>query len=71
MNEPNSPRVERRYGERPVVLRRGGDRLQGVMFSLYPVDCPPLVQVASVGRKWYPEVWESHGWTIERGKTDD
>lgn len=66
MNGPNSTPTERRYGERTVVLTRGGERLNAVQYALYPVDEPPLIEVPSVDRRWYRHVWESRGWLVHQ-----
>lgn len=65
-NGPNSELPLRRYGERPVVLTRGGERLTGTMYALYPADEVPLVEVPSVDRSWFPVVWEARGWIIHK-----
>jgi hypothetical protein len=65
MNEPNSQVPERRYGERPVILvNKASEVLKGVSYTLYPVDEPPVIEVPSVGRRWYLDVWEQMGWTV-------
>ncbi len=65
MNGANSQVTERRYGERLVVLTNpAGESLQGAQYALYPVDEPPLVEVASIDRRWYRDVWIGRGWDV-------
>lgn len=65
MNDPNSTPNERHYGEHAVILTNArGDVLHGLRYVLYPVDEPPLIEVPSVDRRWYREVWERGGWQI-------
>lgn len=65
MNGPDSKPVERRYGEKIVTLTNpAGESLQGVQFVLYPVDEPPVIDVASVDRRWYRTVWIDRGWEV-------
>ena len=63
-DSPNSKPVERRYGEHNVTLTREGETLHGVSYVTYPVDEPPLIEVESIDRTWYREVWERRGWHI-------
>jgi hypothetical protein len=65
MNEPNST-PERRYGVSRVILRSAdGDMLlRGEQFCWSPVDEPPLIEVPSIGRCWYRQVWIDRGWSI-------
>lgn len=65
MKGQNDLPENRRYGEREVVLRNDyGDELHGVMFAWFPVDEPPMIEVASVDRRWYHEVWVRRGWSV-------
>lgn len=54
-----------RKGECTVTLRHvdTADHLTGTWFYEH-VELPALVDVPSVGRTWYVEVWERHGWKV-------
>lgn len=54
----------KRFSEHEVVLRKGKERVKGTRFYFYPVDEPPVIEVKSVDRQWYQEVWERKGWEV-------
>lgn len=65
MNGGNSVPLNRRYGERTVLLTNpSGESLQGVQYVWFPVDEPPMIEVASVDRRWYRSVWIDLGWDV-------
>jgi hypothetical protein len=63
VNGPNDEPTKR-FLEQEVELRRTGQKLRGTRFYFYPVDEPPVIEVKSVDRQWYQEVWEQRGWEV-------
>ena len=55
---------ERRFGERDVTLKREGEVLHGRMYTTYPVDEPPLVEIPTLRLRLYASVWRRDGWEI-------
>jgi hypothetical protein len=65
MNGENYTPENRRYSEHPVTLwHPNGGSLTGSEFYWFPIDEPPVIEVASVDRRWARTVWESRGWVV-------
>jgi len=61
---PDYGRTLPRRGERPVILTLSPTgHLNGTQFYEH-AELPPIIDVPSVGRALYREVWERMGWTV-------